>query len=264
MKKIFSYMCIAMASLTALSVVSCNDDDYRDIHVNVEQGGAFLYSDTVARLQYAPTDDQTVTIKIGRTDSTITQTFALTGDNDKFQVPATVTFEVGEKYKDVAIPFTLEIGDDETLTVSLSDEDAYTYGNKTVSVNVWIDYTWVNIGTGTFNSTFFEREWDQVVIKAAEANVYRLPDLYADGYEITFTLTDDGQHLAESIALQPTGYVHSSYGMVYIENGWDRNSEGYPDFDIEREDNTITIPLAFRVSAGYFEFACPEVLTLPE
>ena len=84
--------------------------------------------------------------------------------------------------------------------------------------------------------------------------MYKLPDCIATGYDITFELTEDGQHLLKPIAKQETGYVHSSYGMVSVEGAAP---------DIVREGNVIYLPMKYTVSAGSFG-AKYDTLELPE
>ena len=61
----------------------------------------------------------------------------------------------------------------------------------------------------------FGQSWPQPIMKAKEANAYKLPDCITVGYPITFALSDDGQELV-AWDIQATGYEDSSYGMVYF------------------------------------------------
>ena len=80
-------------------------------------------------------------------------------------------------------------------------------------------------------SQLFDEGWEQPIEKAAEGNIYRLPDCYFEGYPIIFSLSDDGQELI-GWDIQATSYVNSDYGMVYFNAT-----------DMMREDDILYFPM---------------------
>jgi hypothetical protein len=79
---------------------------------------------------------------------------------------------------------------------------------------------WEYLGEGVYTSWLFG-SWTQPVYRGEGTQLYKLPGCIAEGYDIEFELTEDGQHLAKAIAKQETGYVHSSYGMISISSAVD-------------------------------------------
>lgn len=100
-----------------------------------------------------------------------------------------------------------------------------------MTVNIKRDYTWLNIGTGYYTSQLFGEGWDQPVLKAKEANIYKLEDCITKGYPIMFTLSDDNQELI-GWDPQPTGYDKTDYGMLYFAAA-----------GMERKGNVLSFPM---------------------
>jgi hypothetical protein len=95
------------------------------------------------------------------------------------------------------------------------------------------------VGTGVYYSDWYEEEWDQDLYTTVEApNLYILPNCWVNGTDFTFTVEN---HQPVWPASFFTGYVHSSYGNVYIYSG-----------DVIVEDNTMYLQATYRVSAGSF------------
>lgn len=73
--------------------------------------------------------------------------------------------------------------------------------------------------------------WDQPVLKAKEANIYKLEDCITKGYPIMFTLSDDNQELI-GWDPQPTGCDKTDYGMLYFAAA-----------GMERKGNVLSFPM---------------------
>ena len=242
---------LGIACLSVFALTSCYEEKGDDYTPAQPQAGAFLLAENTNPL-FAADDAQVLTLKIGRTDASVTSA-TLTCDNSKFNAPSQVTL-TGDT-TEVKVPFSIMGGTTEAVTFTVS-EGGTPYGPTTLAMNVYRDFVWVNIGTGVFTSEFFEEAWDQPVLQAEGTQKYRLPDLYAEGYELAFELTEDGTALVSTIPAFATGYVHPSYGMI---RGRNLDLEGHP---MVRNGKDITIPLQFIVDAGSFGWA-NEVITLP-
>lgn len=123
------------------------------------------------------------------------------------------------------------MGTTASYTITIPEEDSYVYGSPKVTVNIKRDYTWLNIGTGYYASQLFGEGWDQPVLKAKEANIYKLEDCITKGYPIMFTLSDDNQELI-GWDPQPTGYDKTNYGMLYFAAA-----------GMERKGNVLSFPM---------------------
>lgn len=142
-------------------------------------------------------------------------------------------------------------GEKYNIEISITDENQVSYaGNRTIQVMAQRKLTFKSIGTGSFTSEFFEDSWSQEVLKAEEADYYRLPDCYYSGYPIEFSVKDG----KIAFAKQAMGYKHPTYGMTY----WD------PKYltNCSIDGKTYHFIVDFRVSAGSFG-VCEEVLVMP-
>ena len=113
-------------------------------------------------------------------------------------------------------------------------------GKNTIKISAQRRLTFASIGTGSFTSDFFGESWPQEVLKAAEADYYRLPNCYYTGFPIEFSV-ENGQI---SFSKQQMGYNHPDYGMT----SWDPR---YPE-ESEIEGKTFTFVVAFVVDVGSF------------
>ena len=247
MKKTFKYAYIALAGMMTISLTSCIDK-YEYDGVGEQDPGAFISADATT-LKYAAEDEQILTFTLQRTNSDAAENISLTCDNSKFQVPSSVSFAAGESKKSVSVPFSILGGTTENVTISVAQESATVYGVSQMIFNITRDFVWEYLGEGVFTCWLFGESWPQPVYRGEGTQLYKLKDCIAEGFDIEFELTEDGQHLAKAIATQQTGYVHPSYGMISVTSGVDENGNPY---DIEREDNIIYLPTKYIVSAGSF------------
>ena len=111
------------------------------------------------------------------------------------------------------------------------------------------------VGTGIYYSDWYEEEWEQDLYTTEEApNFYILPDCWVRGTDFTFTVNNGKPEWPASFF---SGYVHSSYGNVFIYTG-----------DSVIEDGVLFLEVkGYRVSAGSFGggieyFILPEGVTL--
>ncbi len=241
--------------MSVLLFSACADDyEYTPAEKNLTGSQAYLYADNGTSLSFVPTDVESFTVKLGRSVTTDKATVALTTTNNKFKVPSTVTFEAGQKTVDVPVTFDMAVGTTENVTVALDKSNSNPYGSDSLAISVRRDYSWKSLGEGLFTSEFFGSSQPTVVYKADNANVYKLKNLYKEGTDIIFELSEDGKSL-KTFNKQVTGYEYSKYGMVSVE----------PDATnpMTRQDNVITFYLNFTVSEGSFGVN-KEVLELPE
>lgn len=125
--------------------------------------------------------------------------------------------------------------------------------------------TWSLVGTGDFAYTVFfgdeeEPEIDpglQLFQNDDDPTRYRIEGW---GYGVSFSFTYDEATGEVFVEDQPTGYVHSSYGDVYvceIEDYFGDTTRGMSYF----EDGVFYFGTVYYVSAGYFGFGT-ETFTL--
>lgn len=116
MNKFFKYTFIALLGVLTLGLSSCTDEyEYTPTSKTELGGNAFLVSDGSTAISYLPTAEQSFTFKVSRIDSTEAQTVGLSSSNEKFTVPATVSFAAGQKTAEVKVSFDIATGTSEKL-----------------------------------------------------------------------------------------------------------------------------------------------------
>ena len=76
-----------------------------------------------------------------------------------------------------------------------------------------------------------------------EDGVYRLPDYIAEGYDLVFTWDEETNEVAFVDEMWETGYVHSTYGMIYAAG---------LAASFDPETATFTFVVEYVVAAGSF------------
>ncbi len=97
---------------------------------------------------------------------------------------------------------TLEIINKDQLSISKADK---------ILVKAARKLTYKPIGSGTFISEWDEAEWRVDVLKAEEADVYKIKNCYKVGFDIIFSVAADNSIF---IPKQLTGYVSGTHGAI--------------------------------------------------
>lgn len=206
MNKLVKYSLAILCTVFAFGLISCSsDDDYS--WAEVETSGAY-FLDTDEDLMFLPGQSQQIALTVQRKDSTQAGSVKLTTDNSKFSVPAEVSFAANEKSKVVYVTSDLPSGSQETVTVSVAESDAYTYGLHTLTFNVTTPLKY----TGMFVSNAFEGSWEQDIYEIGDGS-YILPSLYTEGSDITFVVDWSTKKITVS---QQAAWVSGSYGQAYV------------------------------------------------
>lgn len=147
-------------------------------------------------------------------------------------------------------------GETYTIKLTVSDPNQLSpAANSEVTVKATRKLTPKYLGTGIYYSDWYEEEWEQDIYTTEEApDLYLFPDCWVRGTNFMFNMVN-----GEPVWPDPffSGYVHSSYGNVYI----------YPG-DSYIKDGVLYLEVAaYRVSAGSFGggmeyFVIPEGVTL--
>lgn len=180
-----------------------------------------------------------------------------TADASIFTVPGSVSFADGKNTAIVTInydPDKLTINDYKAIKLTIADENQITpYGPSAYSFTAGVPLVWTSLGNGTLNSVFFEDEWEVEIQTVEGSNMYRLIDPYYTGYNIEFTLKDDGT--IDTFADQNIGYYYSStYGYV-----WARYVSS------QRTGNVLAIEVKYILPTGGVSFSGTfiETITFP-
>lgn len=152
---------------------------------------------------------------------------------------ANINFKDGENVSYIELNFgsidRLGATSKYTISLSVDEGDLSPSGEGVLKLQAQRQLTWEDYGVGMYTSELFGESWEQPIEKAKEGNIFRLPDCITTGYPLVFTLSDDGQDLV-GWDIQPIGYKHSTYGMVYYA------AEG-----MVRNGNTLQFPMVGAV-----------------
>ncbi len=214
MKKIIFYITI----LALLSGVNACKDEGTTYEITDSAEASF--PSTIVNFQMVPEDGNEIVVEMWRGNTRGAVSVPVTIDDGTGGVftPEKEQFDFADGESKAYLTFTYPDlndfgGERYEIELTISDEDQISpSGRSTLAIVAQRRLTYTSIGTGTFTSEFFEESWPQEVLKAEEADFYRLPNCYYDGYHIEFSVTDG----EIDFALQPMGYNHSE-GMVY----WD-------------------------------------------
>lgn len=249
MKNIFrKFTPMLMAALAVVALAGCAADD-EDFTPGTADNGAYLYASST-NVTYGPDDQQVLKINVGRMDSTTEQTFNLSGDNDAFQVPSTVSFAAGQTSKEVDIPFSLQIGESQTVDIALPSDQKSKYGVDTLRVTVLRDYNWTSAGSGMFIENTFTGDSGTVAVEHAErTEIYRLVQPLKKMLGVTpnlqFTMDAKGNVGFDNGLFDFFAGSSKNQGLDYMYY----DSDNYPD-NCSFTNNNGVLELTFFVSDG--------------
>lgn len=222
MNKIFKFGYIALLSVLALNFTACTEEvEYTPAEVSpvAETQVYFMASNSAAPiLQKADTQ---FSVLVGRVNGGSAQSVPLKVTNpnaDVFVVPETIEFAAGETEKELVIQATdkMELAKSYYLKLEIPEEFVNPYAeqeNHPIIVMNVLKEDYEPYAVGTYTAGFFSNQsWEQVMEYSPALDMYRFPDLWANGYDIEFTW--DGTTIKCAKATVQTGYVHPTYGMV--------------------------------------------------
>ena len=199
----------------------------------------------------------TVDLWRGNTQGAASIAVEIEDQTDGVFKPAKSSFDFadgeGVAHLDITYPDIKAFGGETyKLVIKVADEEQVSpSGISEMTVSATRKLTPKYVGTGVYYSDWYEEEWEQDLYTTEEApDFFILPDCWVKGTNFTFTVTN---HQPVWPASFFSGYVHSSYGNVYVYTG-----------DVSVEDGVMYIPVTgYRVSAGSFGGGM-EYFVLPE
>lgn len=264
MKRNIFFLMIALA-LSSLMFTSC-DDQVEGTLYEVGDKAHAAFASTVQKVEMLPADGNQIRVPVyrgGKSDTEVNVTVAMT---QAASIPAgtftltnpQVNFPVGQNVAYAVITYAdinaLAAGATYELTLTLANEEQISVSEaKSIKVQAQRKLTFSPLAIGSFTSEFFEDSWEVEVLKAAEADVYRILDCYYTNFHITFSAGSDN---SISFSTQPMGYVSATYGMTSITMPGEEDNQPFKD------GKTFNLWSDFVVSAGSFG-VYKEVLVLP-
>lgn len=207
--------------LLMVAFVSCNTDNEGTTYstAGVDEATLIGFPLKTQSIVLLPTDTEcTVDVFRATTVGEINVSLTVEETSGLFEIPSSVSFADGEGRGQLKIKLdpAVVLGKSYPVVLTVNGaEDGMTIYAK-LDLSIMKDYTWKTVGKGKYTSGLFDESWEQEYQIAEEnSNMYRLPDCIFKGYPLVFTLSEDRQTLVKW-DIQPMGYVHSTYGMVYF------------------------------------------------
>lgn len=264
----FSKLIIFPLLAAAFALGSCSDDDDWSAGkpANAEGVNVYMPASDGAAIVLAP-EENSFTFTVERNSANGELTVPLTvsnsngydnGGNSLFSVPSAVTFADGEKEKTITVACSesMEMFKTYYITVSVPEEYTNPYSSSEESLprkelNI-VKEDYKAYATGTYYSDFWGDDdgtpyQEPATIEYSEIkNMYRFSNVVT-GQTFTFTVNEDNT-IEFGDAKYDTGYVHPSYGNIYISPS---ESEDYPSY-YDPDTKTFYFGWEYTVSAGSF------------
>lgn len=212
---------LSLLLLMATTFVGCSDPE-GTLYSN--DSPIYAFAGATQKVEMLASDGNKIIVPVYRGTTQGSSTLDLIfipakGAEDMFKLETpTVSFEDGKSIGEAVITYEdinqLGVTDLYELTLSFDEANASPTNVSSITVKAQRKLTFNLIGTGIYTSSLFGQSWSQDIEKAEEANVYRLPDCYTEGFPITFSVDANGN--IDNVSVQETGYKDKDYGMTYL------------------------------------------------
>ena len=254
MKRIISF---SLAVLALLLTGACQREG---TIYDIPSGNACVsFPSGTALFEMLASDGNKITVELwrGNTNGAASVAVDIEDQTGGVFTPSKQTFDFADGQAVATLDFTYPDinafgGETYKVVLSIADPDQVSpAGIDKMTVSAQRKLTPKYIGTGIYYSDWYEDEWEQDLYTTVEApDLFILPDCWVRGTDFMFNIVN-----GEPVWPNPffSGYVHSTYGNVYI----------YPG-DSYIEDGVVVLEVAgYRVSAGSFGSGI-EYFVLPE
>lgn len=215
MSKTIKYWQLCLMAILAMAFSACTEEYEYDPTTDTATTGAYMET-TNTSIILTEDEAQQFSFIVSRHDSTTATTYKLYTDNDKVEIPETVSFAAGEKSKTITASLNVPLGTvQKKIVIGIDSADTYTYGAHSLTfivsrVKKISDCQMIAIG-GLFGNSIVPwnmdvYEYGKVVENGAVVSTsYFVKDPYASddiglpedcigkGNQFTFTLTPDGK-----------------------------------------------------------------------
>lgn len=258
-----------LALFAGLALTSCNTDNEGALYSPSVQNVSFEASAPAQITVSSSSAEIPVRLVRAQTTDAYTAHYTLTDPKGIFTDAngGQVTFEKGMAEAIVTLKANnMEIGNAYSATLQLSKADveqADTLTNSAIAkttISVMCDYNWISVGKGHYDSPeWWEDSYDVNIVLAegTSPKLYKIIGLFASGYDIKFTISDDNKVMVPKQA----SFKDSTYGVASLVGDADGKAAGYAGlYDPATKKATFT--LKHTVSAGSFG-TFTDVLTMP-
>jgi hypothetical protein len=246
---------IFIFAISILAFIACDSNDTDGVIYDAKNSEA-SFAKTTSSYNFGANDPDRYEVVLQRGNANGASSIPVTIDDGSgfFSAPASVDFADGAYEAKIPVTFDrskLVVGKAYSVALTIPENPIK---ERTVkhTLSITRDYVWNYFKDGVFTSDLFG-DWDQEIQKADGAEAYKLPSLYANGVDFIFYVAEDGTISlpgttnANGYYRFTTGYVHSSYGMMYLYMDPD------PDYSLFiKAEKTAVFSNYYYVSAGNF------------
>ena len=155
MKKVKNILGVILVLAGMTTLFSCQDDAPDYIAAEKIDSEQVYFPNTNSSKIALSSVDNSYDIAIARvkTDESITVPLTITGENEHYNIPSSVSFAQGESTAYVKVTYDVEeIGFDtfSDLIISINEEYTSVYGNSKYSFNIGIPAPWKSLGEATY------------------------------------------------------------------------------------------------------------------
>ena len=165
--------------------------------------------------------------------------------DDGLIIEDAVNFEDGETtaYLKVIAPDVSALDESKKYKAIFHIADGYRLPSDSYNTTVVVGIKPEPFCDAEYSPWLFGSSWKVEIRKSRTSNRFVVYDAIWEGYNFEMTFNDDFSEL--SADPQDTGYVHSSYGMVF----WEPTG----NFEYSAANKALAIETRYGVSAGYFQ-----------
>ena len=233
--------------------IHCQNGNPAGQKISFEQ--ASLVDDSEGSNYWAP-----VKLTRDRTDNEYSATLIFSTDNPSVVTISSqnVFFAEGASTATTMVYFNnMEIGHSYGCTLSLSPEDVAT-GGEITSMQITVTRSnWVNIGTATFVSEWYDETVHPTIKQIEGTNTYKMINPFLNGYDIVFTIENNKVYIQP----QPCYYLGGNYGEVSMMGYANEDNSGYAG-TYDPNTKTANLSIRYYCDAGYWPTS-NDVLTMP-
>ena len=261
------YKSLLMTALAAVAFTSCSDKGYWEAYEMEET--QYSFAQATSSYDLTASDNMTeafVTVYRSDKNGSVTLPLSITiADSTVLSVAnTTVTFADGEDAVNIPVGVNMDamaIGTKYTATfafvvdsLNYFPENASVSGSSTHTMSVVLNYNWIPAGTGIYASSWsgaqFGCKFEKVEGYSDENGyqLYRIANVYAQGYHIEFYLDAEGNAVTLPLAQIPLG-ISDGGAAVSIYNDY-VNYAQYCSFI--NEGNLYVINSLFRVGNSLY------------
>ncbi|MBO7382506.1 MAG: hypothetical protein J6Y87_07525 [Muribaculaceae bacterium] len=216
MKKNILTSLVALAALVGFT--SCDQDNIGP-KFDADLNNACLFAEE-SMTAFVEPEQNSIPVKVSRlvAESAVDVPIVKINVPDGVKVPESVHFDADETES----AFIIVVEDlsnfraDKNYPIELRFDNDHAIPSQTgeLYINLRVAPDYADFGTAEYTAWLFGSSWDVDLLKDKNCNVFKLLEPVAEGYDYELLFNEDFTEI--DFADSTTGYVHPTYGMIYM------------------------------------------------